>query len=172
MKKIVLPNSLQVLIRPQMLEDANELWQFYSSLSRETRILVGKPEEANEQEYDKRMIEAVKSKNLRRFVCIVQSPQEKIVGYFGIDFPQDPKVGWLFLVVQEAYQGRGLGKEIMRYIIEEAFSLGLEALKCQVDPENKPAIKLYTGFNFKVEKEWTDHKTKKLAYRMHRTISQ
>jgi len=171
MKKVVLTDGLHVLIRPQTLEDAGELWRLYSSLSRQTRLLAGVPEQMSEQEFHERMAENVKNKNRHRFVCIVQSPEEKFIGYFGIDTPEDPETGWIFLFVQDAYQGKGLGKEILKYIIEKASSLGIKTLKCQVDPENTPAIKLYQRFDFKKEKELIDSKTKKLAYTMYRAVS-
>ena len=56
------------------------------------------------------MSDFVGSKNLNRFVCLVQVPKEAFIGYFGIDIPkEDPMTGWIFLFVQDEYQRKGVG---------------------------------------------------------------
>jgi len=89
-------------------------------------------------------MEVVGNKYQRRIVCVIQQPQEELIGYFGIEISEvDSRTGWIFLVVQDVHQGKGFGKEIMMYIMEEAPSLGLEVLKLMVYTENKPAIELF-----------------------------
>ena len=171
MKEVVLGNGLRVLIRPQMLEDANGLWALYSSLSRTTRTLSGIPEPLDEQEFYERMTDLLRNACQHRYICAVRSPKERFIGYFGVETPENPETGWMFFFVQDGYQGQALGKEILAYTIEEAPLLGLKRLKCQVWVENKRAISLFRRYGFKVEKEWSDPESGKLSYTMSRAIS-
>lgn len=172
MKEIVLEDGLRVRIRSQTLEDIGGLWQLYSCLSGRTRMFAGIPEQIQESGFRERMVKVVGSKYQRRFVCVTQQPQEEFIGYFGIDISEaDSRTGWIFLVVQDARQGRGLGKEILRYTMEEAPSLGLKVLKLMVYAENKRAIELFKKFDFRKEKESIDPETGKPSYMMSRTIS-
>lgn len=67
-------------------------------------------EQLLEREFRERMSDFVGSKNLNRFVCLVQVPKEAFIGYFGIDIPkEDPMTGWIFLFVQDEYQRKGVG---------------------------------------------------------------
>jgi len=96
----------------------------------------------------------------------------ELIGYFGIEISEaDSRTGWIFLVVQDVHQGKGLGKEIMMYIMEEAPSVGLEVLKLMVYTENKPAIELFQKFSFRKERVSIDPETGKSSYLMSRTIS-
>lgn len=144
MKEIVLKDGLRVRIRPQILGDIDGLWRLYSSLSGRTRMFAGIPGQIQENVFRERMMEVVGNKYQRRIVCVIQQPQEELIGYFGIEISEvDSRTGWIFLVVQDVHQGKGFGKEIMMYIMEEAPSLGLEVLKLMVYTENKPAIELF-----------------------------
>ena len=169
MKEVVLGNGLRVLIRPQKLEDADRLWRLYSSLSSTTRALSGIPERLDEQGFRERMTNLARHQH--RYVCAVRSPKERFIGYFGVDTPEDPRTGWIFLFVHDDYQGQGLGREILAYMIEEAPLLGLKTLKCQVYVENKPAISLLQRYGFQKEKEWSDLESGKSSYTMSRAVT-
>lgn len=167
-----MPSGLRVLLRVQLLEDADGLWRFHSRLSRRTRLLAGIPEELDERGFLERMAEVVGRENLYRFVCLIVSPEEEIVGYFGIDVKdEDARTGWVFFVVQDSYRGKGIGKEIMSYVVDEASSLGLEALRLQVLARNERAMRLFETFGFEREGEWFDPEAREFSITMFRSLS-
>ena len=72
-------------------------------------MLAGIPDQEgpNKREFRERMLQAVKDRNRRRYVCLVPHPREEFIGYSGIYVGEDRKTGWVFFFVKDAYQGRG-----------------------------------------------------------------
>ncbi|WP_116301310.1 ribosomal protein S18-alanine N-acetyltransferase [Alkalilimnicola ehrlichii] len=77
-------------------------------------------------------------------VCVVD---ERIAGY----------VVWslvageghvLNLCVDPAYQGRGLGRVLLRHMVAQAERAGADVLFLEVRPSNKPALRLYDSEGF------------------------
>lgn len=56
------------------------------------------------------------------------------------------------LLIDEKYQGRGLGKRLMLYVIELAKKLGMEKLFLTCAPQNTTANSLYEKLGFSLEK--------------------
>jgi len=54
----------------------------------------------------------------------------------------------LNVCVQREQQGRGLGREFVRHIIERAQGFGAHAIYLEVRPSNKKAIRLYDSLGF------------------------
>lgn len=54
----------------------------------------------------------------------------------------------LNLCVAPSQQGRGLGRVLLRHLIEQAGSQGAEALFLEVRPSNVPALRLYDSMGF------------------------
>jgi RimJ/RimL family protein N-acetyltransferase len=61
-----------------------------------------------------------------------------------------------YLIAPE-FQGRGLGTEAARGIVEHAFgALGLSRLVCLIDPGNRPSIKVATNIGMTLEGDAED----------------
>ena len=61
-----------------------------------------------------------------------------------ISTAQGGPVGWVEdVVVQEAYRGRGLGRNLMTALVEWAVSHGLTRLQLLADQENRTALSFY-----------------------------
>ena len=55
----------------------------------------------------------------------------------------------LAFVVVDAYQGKGIGKALMRHLLIIAREAGLKELTAEVLPENAAMLKVFTGFGFR-----------------------
>jgi [ribosomal protein S18]-alanine N-acetyltransferase len=80
--------------------------------------------------------------------CWHQSPQgEELVGY-GIVMLAVDEAHLLNLAVKRSWQGRGLGRHILHFMMEEASSHECVMLYLEVRPSNIAALQLYesTGF--------------------------
>jgi ribosomal protein S18 acetylase RimI-like enzyme len=53
------------------------------------------------------------------------------------------------VVVEDAYRGQGIGRQLVEAAIEEALQLGAEGVLLQVHQDNAPALQLYTSFGFR-----------------------
>lgn len=70
---------------------------------------------------------------------------ENPIGYAHIDYEDKY---WLGICILDAYQGKGLGNKMMKYIFEHEKITGLNDIYLTVDSTNENAIKLYKKFNF------------------------
>ncbi len=72
-------------------------------------------------------------------------------GIYALDGRQD-HVGWFFLGVDEPFQGRGVGGELLSRLIDAADVLmGLTRLQLTVFVDNEAALRLYRKHDFVVE---------------------
>jgi ribosomal protein S18 acetylase RimI-like enzyme len=76
------------------------------------------------------------------------------VGYGHLD--KDREDVWLGICVVEANKGNGIGKLIMRMLLDFAVDSNVEKIKLTVDKTNDAAIKMYHKYGFTEVKE---HKT-------------
>jgi ribosomal protein S18 acetylase RimI-like enzyme len=68
------------------------------------------------------------------------------IGYGHLE--KDDAVVWLGICILPDFKGRGLGKLMMRALLEEGRQLNLDSITLTVDKENLNAIKLYESFGF------------------------
>jgi len=86
----------------------------------------------------------------------------QIVGMAGVHtFPTKPRrrhAGAIGISVREDWQGKGVGKELMRAIVDLADNwLNLTRLELEVYADNQAAIRLYERFGFEVEGRLRQH---------------
>ncbi len=137
-------------------DDASALAEFFSSLSPRTAyFFCWYPYKLEEY--------ARKFCTRKDITCFVATDGEKIVGYVWWE-PNSSPLPILGICVRDAYQGNGIGKNLMRRIIEEAKEQGKQGLLLTVLGENKRAINLYRKFNFKTISTFYD--SRGLAYQM------
>jgi ribosomal protein S18 acetylase RimI-like enzyme len=76
------------------------------------------------------------------------------VGWLWLAVPgpaEDPGMAWVYLVeVDEAFRGRGYGREAMLLAEAEARSRGMRSLGLNVHGRNTVARSLYTGLGYEV----------------------
>jgi len=102
------------------------------------------------------------SENADSVYCLVAIVNERIIGMVDVaTFPHRPRrrhVGAIGICVHEEWQGKGLGTELMRAIIDLADNwLNLTRLELEVYADNEAAIHLYERFGFELEGTMRQH---------------
>jgi ribosomal protein S18 acetylase RimI-like enzyme len=83
--------------------------------------------------------------------------ENEIVGYviftFVFSFEYQGKIAFLDeLYIKNTAQGKGFGKQTLRFIRQEAHKLSLKIIYLEVEPHNHAAQKLYIANDFEVHK--------------------
>lgn len=149
-----LKDGTQVVIRPIRPEDAEHLQDTFDHLSMETiylRFLSFKKELPDEEarylatvDYDKRMA----------FVGVCQKDGRDIVigvaRYALLDI-KHPKIAESAVVVQDEYQGRGLGTQLLRRLVLYAHARGIRRLRGNLQVGNNRMLDLvkHSGLPYK-----------------------
>ena len=76
-------------------------------------------------------------------VATVDDPQEQVIAVACclID-PNDPTRGEPAILVEDRYQGCGLGKQILLYFYQLAACMDLQTIVCHTDPSNLRVLNL------------------------------
>jgi GNAT superfamily N-acetyltransferase len=90
-------------------------------------------------------------------VAVVNEPQEKVVGiaHYSVD-PIDPTTAEPGVLVEDGYQGCGLGKQIMLALCQEAIRRGLETFTTYIDPSNYRVVGMIKGSGLRFESRYSD----------------
>lgn len=85
---------------------------------------------------------------------IVACLGEKIVGWIALSPISARKVyagvAEISVYVHPLYQGKGIGKLLMKGMIEQSEELNIWTLQAGIFPENKPSIALHTSCGFRI----------------------
>lgn len=90
------------------------------------------------------LISEIKNENTK---YIKASINDEIVGFAGILINYDD-IHIMNIVVKKEQRKKGIGKELLKALIELAKKENKESLTLEVNEKNIPAIKLYEKFNF------------------------
>lgn len=102
------------------------------------------------------------SENTDSSYYLVGIIEDRIIGMVSVDtFPNRPRrrhAGEIGISVHAEWQGKGVGKELMRAIVDLADNwLNLTRLELEVYADNEAAIRLYERFGFEVEGRLRQH---------------
>jgi [ribosomal protein S18]-alanine N-acetyltransferase len=81
------------------------------------------------------------------YVCRVVTVAEQVLGY-GVMSVGAGEAHILNLCISEMYRCRGVGKRLLRYLIERATAAGMNEAFLEVRPSNVAAIRLYLALGF------------------------
>ena len=85
-------------------------------------------------------------------VATVQEPQEKVIAMACYCVhPDDPTTAEPAILVEDSYQGRGLGKRIFSALCQQARQKGLERFECITHPANQRVLCLIKGCGLRSE---------------------
>ena len=143
-KSLTLNDGRTIKIRQLSSEDDRELTDMFREMSEETTKGVKIPSE--EELFQKFRFPDY-------FISIVLEHNEKIVGYGEI--MKDPKKenGELQIVINQGYQGVGLGTALMIMMLKEATDQGIRRINLEVSSDNRVAIHLFRKFGFQQEED-------------------
>ena len=75
--------------------------------------------------------------------------EERVIGHVGVATGGEDEPEFV-IFVDDAYQGRGIGTELLKQMIAHADHRGHDALQLFVSKENHPAISIYENLSFEV----------------------
>src|SRR5262245_38387428 len=146
---VVLRDGTTVHVRPSRPEDAPGLRQLFEGLSEESRYLrffsgaVDLPlvvRWAADVDYRK-----------RDGLVALTGPRDRIVAHAGWEREHDrPERAEVALVIDDDFQGRGLGTILLGQLAESARSQGVELLLAEVLPSNHRMIQVFRDSGFAV----------------------
>jgi len=145
--KAKLKDGRIVKIRKFRISDKEKLIEMYESLS-DDAVRWGSPP------YNRERLEKGWLSNLQNLIAIVAFYKDKIVGHaqiFKFPNPRRKGMGDLIIYLHQDFHNVGLGTAMLTKLIELAKEEGLHRVSLDVIADNKPAIRLYQKFGFKVE---------------------
>lgn len=150
MKEIKIKNG-KIIIRKALKSDANELVNYLDLISKESDYLTfGEGESDITVEQEEEFIESANNKNNTLF--IVAEMNEKIIGNLNFSAGQRKRIahtGEFGVSVLKEYWGNGIGKELIKYLIQWSKNSGLiRKINLRVRIDNTKAIKLYKELGF------------------------
>jgi acyl-CoA synthetase (NDP forming)/GNAT superfamily N-acetyltransferase len=107
----------------------------------------------------------IPARDLARFVTVDHRDREALVMATGDDLiavgryerlgpaATDAEVAF---VVEDAYQGRGIGTLLLEHLAEAARAVGITRFVAEVLPENRTMLKVFHDAGYQVSREWAD----------------
>jgi ribosomal-protein-alanine N-acetyltransferase len=81
-------------------------------------------------------------------IWLVALEEEKLAGYLGVQF--GPDGGDIMTIATDpGFRGRGVGKRLLKTMVQKLQEKNLQWLTLEVRPSNTPALKLYEAFGFR-----------------------
>jgi acetyltransferase len=158
-----LDNGLSVTFRPIECTDQAEFKEFFKALSPASvhfRFLEIIKDLSNEA------IERYCNLDYNQEIAIVALPRDErnIIAVARLMFSLKQKRGEFALVIADAWQGFGLGTELLAYLIKIAREYQLEELYCTLSSDNQKMIGLAEKFGLKVKS--TDGDTREMTLKL------
>lgn len=124
-------------------EDIPELIAFRNSISNETQHNFAP------HNYTEKVIRAYIKRNKKQedLIYLARAGNEVIAYFFLWEF--DHPVPVLGIGIRDDYQGKGLGKQLMKILIDRAKEAGKSGIALTVMPGNKRAIRFYESLGFR-----------------------
>ncbi len=78
------------------------------------------------------------------FVAAIAEPQERVIGMvlYRID-PQNPTIAQPAILIEDQFQGKGVGGVLMRHLCEHAVLNGIQVFDAVIHPANRRAMRLF-----------------------------
>jgi RimJ/RimL family protein N-acetyltransferase len=154
MRNIILNNNLEVTIREATKEDAQHMIDFYNVVGGETDFLSFGANEFKRdlQEYEDYITATSNEPNSIMLLALIDSEIISIATINSSQKERTKHVGTLGIVISKKYTGLGLGKILMKDLIDWAKRNGVtKKISLVTNENNKVAIELYKKLGFEVE---------------------
>ena len=154
-----LKDGLQVVIRPIQPDDADHLQDTFDHLSMETiylRFLSFKKELPDEEA---RYLATVDYASRMAFVAVCQKKGRDIVvgvARYALPDPANPGIAESAVVVQDEYQGRGIGKLLLGRLVSYARAKGVHHLQGYLQIGNNRMLDLVRDSGLPYQTRFTD----------------
>ena len=146
-----------VFIKLLTKDDAELLGEFFTSLSEKT-VYFFHPHKMT-YENGREQAEKIGRGEIRIFGAFLEDDPEKLAGYV---FATNEPVAKLGFCVRDECQGKGIGQELLKHVIDFCRAEGRKGISLEVFKDNPRAIHVYEKSGFKICGETDD----KVQHRM------
>jgi RimJ/RimL family protein N-acetyltransferase len=165
--EITLRNGLEVTIRPIRREDAGNLQEAFERLTPESRYRRFLAAKTALSEGDVRYFTQIDG---RRHVALVATPAnapERIIAVARyIHYRDDPASAEFSIVVEDAFQGIGLGGALLSRLADSAIANGIERFTALTLTDNLAAHRLFQRLSRKLPHRRIDGPVEELVYEL------
>lgn len=150
------PDRILVTVRPIRQSDANLIMEMHERLSNDSiyyRYLGANKPTIRDLQH----LYSSDGTVVTTLVAMVDDPQEKVIAlaYYRID-PENPSTAEPAILVEDSFQGCGLGKQIVMALYQEAVLNGLESFDTFIHPGNYRMLQMIKNSNLKYESKYCD----------------
>ncbi|QQG41402.1 MAG: N-acetyltransferase [Candidatus Woesebacteria bacterium] len=144
-------NGEEIVVRYPKSGDAGVMCEYINTLSKEKTYIMMQGEQmtiTDEEKYLKGQLEKIGKKETVQLLLFVDG---KIAGVTAIDLKNRIKshIGVFGISLAKEYRGKGLGKLLMKLVLDEAKKLSkLKIVTLEVFAENEKAQNMYKSFGF------------------------
>lgn len=148
------PCRVNVRIRRAKVSDAQHMLEMHQRLSQESvffrylRAHLPTLEELQE-------ICSLGEKDGFVLIASIEEPEEKVVGisYFCVE-PQNPASAEPAILVEDDYQGCGLGKRLFKKLAQHAHNFGVSEFVCYAHPANHRVFRMIERSGMRFERKY------------------
>lgn len=154
MKKIILKNGKEIIIRKTITEDAEKMVQYKTIIGGESDFLTfGENEIEITTKKEQQSIESINNKdNSIMVVALLDGEIAGSIVFRGGERNRTKHVGEMGVTVRKQYWGLGIGSFLLQFLIEWAKETGIaRKINLRVRTDNENAIKLYKKYDFREE---------------------
>ncbi|PZF96496.1 bifunctional acetate--CoA ligase family protein/GNAT family N-acetyltransferase [Micromonospora deserti] len=151
---VLLSDGATVQLRPIRPQDAPGIVAMHSRFSERTRYLRYFSPYPRIPERDLRRFVNVDHRDREAFV-VLAGDRIVAVGRYERLGPQAPEAEVAF-VVEDAYQGRGIGSVLLEHLADAARRSGITSFVAEVLPANGAMLRVFSDFGYQVQRQFAD----------------
>ncbi|MER7456905.1 GNAT family N-acetyltransferase [Micromonospora sp. NPDC126480] len=151
---VLLSDGTTVQLRPIRPSDAPGIVAMHSRFSERTRYLRYFSPYPRIPERDLQRFVNVDHRDREAFVVLV-GDQIVAVGRYERLGPESPEAEVAF-VVEDAYQGRGIGSVLLEHLADAARRIGIMTFVAEVLPANGAMLRVFADFGYQVQRQFAD----------------
>ncbi|NJP31648.1 bifunctional acetate--CoA ligase family protein/GNAT family N-acetyltransferase [Micromonospora thermarum] len=151
---VLLSDGTTVQLRPIQPSDAPGIVAMHSRFSERTRYLRYFSPYPRIPERDLQRFVNVDHRDREAFV-VLAGDQIVAVGRYERLGPESPEAEVAF-VVEDAYQGRGIGSVLLEHLADAARRSGIMSFVAEVLPANGAMLRVFSDFGYQVQRQFAD----------------
>ena len=149
----VLPDGAAVLLRAALPEDAARLERMFYRLSPETIHLYTFVAAPRQPHWAARLGALARTDGADHYALVALADGE-VVGVARYDRGADPEEAEFGILIEDAWQRRGLGRLLMTRLVEEASRHQVSTFMARILGENRRALRLVAALFANVQSRW------------------
>ena len=156
-ESVTLRDGTSVIIRPILPDDAPRLQALHARLSPHSVYLRFLEQRKELSQKDAQSLAGVDYHERMAFVATVPDADDIIgVARYASFAPKEPHIAEAAIVVEDAYQGRGLGTQLLQRLLPYAIAHGIRVFQATIHYSNDPIMRFVrrSSLRFETKAEW------------------